>query len=303
MTLVTAIGVGKTFGTQLCFQDAKFTISAETRAGLIGRNGTGKSTLLHIIRGALEHEGTVSRRSDIRIGMLEQNPELPPGATVREAMLAAASAVSEMEKEMRRIHEKLAADPDDSAGLLERLSELEGLFEREGGYVIENRVEQILEGVGFPKVRFGDLVDKLSGGERNRLALGRLLLVEPDLWLLDEPTNHLDLDGITFLEGFLRESRAAAVIVSHDRRFLDPGRSKRGGFIPIRRRTRARGRCGRSGSRRSGASTKSRRSSSRRKKTLSAASRRGSGRRRRRGGRSDWRGSNAWRNRPSRRGR
>ncbi len=217
MPLVTAARLGKHHGTKVLFENASFTLAEGGRVGLIGANGTGKTTLLRILQGLEEFDGQLMRAKNMRVAVLDQDPAFPDAANVRSVLLDAIPHITELEREMADIHERLEAEPK----LLARLGEVEARFEMLGGYDIENRADRILEGLGFPKERHAESVTTLSGGERNRLAFGRLLMNEPDLWLLDEPTNHLDLDGILFLERVLNESHAAAVIISHDRRFLD----------------------------------------------------------------------------------
>ncbi len=221
MSLVAAAGLGKHFGTRVLFEGAEFALAEGCRVGLVGANGTGKTTLFRILHGADDdHDGRLSRRRDLRIAALEQDPRFPEGATVLEAMLAADEELLDLERGMREIHETLERGGGAPA-LLSRLSELETRFEARNGWVLESRAERILEGVGFPRALRASPASTLSGGERGRLAFARVLLQEPDLWLLDEPTNHLDIDGILFLERFLQESRASVVVISHDRRFLD----------------------------------------------------------------------------------
>jgi len=224
MPLLTAAALGKHFGTQVCFRDAEFTLAEGARVGLIGGNGTGKTTLLKIILGLEDYDGTISRRKDLRIATLDQDPKFPEGFTVREAVISGVGHVGELEHRIHELHDRLAHETvskETSAKLLEQLGDLQAEFEHEGGYEIDNRADRILEGLGFPRARHEEKIATLSGGERNRVAFGRLLMVEPDLWLLDEPTNHLDLDGILFLEETMAQSKAAAIIISHDRRLLD----------------------------------------------------------------------------------
>jgi ATP-binding cassette subfamily F protein 3 len=224
MLLLSAEDLGKRYGADWCFRGARFTLDSGTRVGLVGANGTGKTTLLRILLGQLEHDGELSRRRDLRVAYLEQNPSFPPGLTVREAARRSATSVAELERQIADVHHALAAPGpagDGARRLLDRLGALERRFESLGGHDLEHRTDAVLDGLGFPAARFGTPVEALSGGERNRLALACLLLDEPDLWLLDEPTNHLDVDGVAWFERFLVDSSAAAVVVSHDRRFLD----------------------------------------------------------------------------------
>ena len=224
MPLIAAAGLGKQYGTQVCFRDAEFTLAEGARVGLIGANGAGKTTIFRILLGHEDYDGTVSRRKDMRIATLDQDPKFPEGFTVREAVLSGVGHVAELEHKIHELHERLAHESlskEESAKLLDQLGDLQAEFEHEGGYELDNRADRILEGLGFPRSRHEESITTLSGGERNRVAFGRLLMVEPDLWLLDEPTNHLDLDGILFLEETMAQSKSAAIIISHDRRLLD----------------------------------------------------------------------------------
>ncbi len=225
MSLVSAAGLAKHYGSQLCFKDAAFSLEEGDRIALIGANGTGKTTLFRIILGATDFDGTLSLQKGLRIGVLEQDPKLPEGSNVREAVLEA-SPVGGLERAMAGLHEQLGLPGADTPGLLAQLGELETRFEQAGGYSVESLAERILEGLDLSPSRHAEKVETLSGGERSRLALARLLLSAPDLWLLDEPTNHLDLDGIAFLEDFLAQCRASVLVISHDRHFLDAVTSK-----------------------------------------------------------------------------
>jgi len=221
MSLLAAASLGKQVGARFLFRDVEFTLAEGVRVGLIGANGTGKTSLFRIILGDDDHEGTLSKKRGLRIAALEQDPTFPPDCTVREAVVSSDPELADLEHQMRDIHHRLEhAVGEESSRLLSRLSDVETRFDARGGYEVEHRADKILEGIGFPAERHEEMMDKLSGGERGRVAFARLMM-EPDLWLLDEPTNHLDIDGILFLEQFLIDSKASAILVSHDRTFLD----------------------------------------------------------------------------------
>ncbi|HEY6546252.1 MAG TPA: ATP-binding cassette domain-containing protein, partial [Vicinamibacteria bacterium] len=222
MSVIAGSGLGKHYGTRALFEGAEINLAEGTRVGLCGANGSGKTTLFRILEGMeQDFDGRLTRKRDLRMAFLEQDPKFPEGATVFEAMLSADPELLELEHGMKQIHEQLEHHQGDADALLKKLGDMETRFEAKRGWDVESRAERLLEGVGFPSELKEAQVSTLSGGERGRLAFARVLLLEPDLWLLDEPTNHLDIDGILFLESFLRESKAGTVVVSHDRRFLD----------------------------------------------------------------------------------
>ena len=224
MLLLSGSKVSKRYGSLECFSEAGFAIHSGQRVGLIGANGSGKTTLLRIMAGEESHRGTIDRRSNMRIAMLSQAPSFDPESTVRNVVVEGVSNVGSLHHEIDQVNHALAdssRDGQDTKRLLKRLGKLQDRFEALGGHEVEWRAEAILDGLGFPAERHDEPVKFLSGGELNRVSLARLLIQDADLWLLDEPTNHLDIDGIQFLERTILSTNTAAVIVSHDRRFLD----------------------------------------------------------------------------------
>src|SRR5258706_28982 len=227
MPIINVTQVGKSFGAELIFSGVSFQIDEHDRIGLVGPNGAGKTTLLDLLARYEEpDEGTISIARNTRIGYLTQHTDFHPQNTLREEMLTVFAEMRDWERELNDLGIALssAADQDDSAlhdQLLQRYDELQTRFEHAGGYTYENRVDQVLDGLGFTREQQEAPVVQLSGGQQTRAALGKLLLQEPDLLLLDEPTNHLDLAALEWLEAYLSSWKGAMVIVAHDRYFLD----------------------------------------------------------------------------------
>ena len=218
--LVQLNGVSKAFGSQTVLRDVTFQINPSEKIGLIGANGAGKTTLLKIIGRIYEADtGTVTRKSSLEIGILDQIPDFDEQTSVLDEALRAFDSLKAVEREMRELEHAIAERP--SPEVLERYSLLQHQFEVQGGYSYRARTEAALLGVGFSKEALDQPSPALSGGEKNRLALAKLLLSDAELLLLDEPTNHLDIRSIEWLEKFLKETDKTLIVVSHDRFFLD----------------------------------------------------------------------------------
>jgi len=227
MPIVSVIQVSKSYGAERIFDSVSFQINENDRIGLVGPNGAGKSTLLNIIARREEpDEGSVALTRNTRIGYLPQVVDFQPENTLREEMLTVFADVHSWENDLSELALALAspAAHEDIVlheKLLQRYADLQVRFEHAGGYTYENRVDQVLDGLGFTREQQQSPVFQLSGGQQTRAALGKLLLQEPDLLLLDEPTNHLDLKALEWLETYLINWKGAMVVVAHDRYFLD----------------------------------------------------------------------------------
>ena len=222
--LLSVEHIRKHFGSdQPVLADVTFQVFPGYKIGLVGPNGCGKTTLLNIIAGREEHErGKLEKPNDVTIGYLEQRPELTFGRTVIEEARFALAPLIAMQHEAEEIAQKMAtADPQEHDRLASRYDHLHEQLMHRDAYHLDHRIERILHGVGFVDEEFDRAVEKLSGGELNRLSLATLLLAEPDIMLLDEPSNHLDLAATEWLENFLAATSAAVILVSHDRYFLD----------------------------------------------------------------------------------
>ena len=214
------------FTGEYLFNDVTFLINERERIGLVGRNGAGKTTLLRIINGEQEPEGgTVSRPNNMTIGYLRQEMRTTGAGTVFEETIKAFDEALKLKHRIAGYNEQLSHRTDfhDSSYLqmIDRLHEANERFSLLGGNEMEGEAEKVLLGLGFMPEDFGRKLAEFSGGWRMRVELARLLLKKPDLLLLDEPTNHLDIESIQWLEEYLRQSKGAVILVSHDRAFLD----------------------------------------------------------------------------------
>ena len=225
MILLTLAGVSKSFGMNCVLKDINLTLPAGARMGLIGVNGSGKSTLFRLIAGGMEpDEGTVSLVRGTRVGMLTQEADIESNLTVKQELERVFEPVREMERRLRWLEGEIA-DSHEDADAVDRLSReyarLTDRFEEAGGYEWPSRIQGVLAGLGFAKGREDQPAHILSGGEKTRLCLARLLLTQPDLLMLDEPTNHLDLEAVQWLEETLRKYRGTVLVISHDRYFMN----------------------------------------------------------------------------------
>jgi ATP-binding cassette subfamily F protein 3 len=226
MSLVRFDHVTKHYGANIVLDDVCWQISADDRVGLIGNNGSGKTTLFKIAAGEIsEFKGTLARAKRARIGYLHQEPEFDSNQKLRDAIRTAAfEHIQEMERQMEYLTEQMSAvnDEEEQAEILDQYAHVHEKYEAHGGYDYEHRIDAVLAGMGFRTKDFDLPMNVLSGGQKGRSAIAKLLLEEPDLLLLDEPTNHLDLEATEWLEEFIKkEYRGAVVVVSHDRYFLD----------------------------------------------------------------------------------
>ncbi len=221
MSLLTAANLSKSFGPDEIFFGISLSIPANARIGLVGVNGVGKTTLLRILLGEEEASvGKVHRAKNLRMGYLPQEAVTDSRRTLWDECMSALEDLTEIQRRLHDMEIAMAADPNDT-GLIERYGALQHRFDRLGGFTFEYEIERTLTGLGFGKDEYNKPLNILSGGQRTRAVLARLLLSNPDLLLLDEPTNHLDIQAMEWLESHLKSWEGAAVMVSHDRYFLD----------------------------------------------------------------------------------
>ena len=221
MSLIRLENVTKRYDPDLILDDISVAIEHGDRIGLIGRNGTGKTTLIKIINGMLANfKGKVTPAKGLRIGYLSQEPDLARDCTLRQEMLKVFEKRRALEDKMLLLAEEM--ETQEAPELLARYAQIQEQHDRLGGYDYEHQINRILGGLGFNASDFNLPIQVLSGGQKSRATLAKLLLEAPDLLLFDEPTNHLDIKGIEWLENYLNiEYNGAVLVVSHDRYFLD----------------------------------------------------------------------------------
>lgn len=225
MIILQANQVARLFGADVLFENIQMEIDSHARIALVGRNGAGKSTLLKIIAGSEQPDaGQVIRNKSIRLGYLAQNTGLDSNESVWNEMLEAFDSVRQMEKRMRQLEVDMGQIDVTSAqyqSLLKEYDQIQHQFAENNGYGYENEIRSVLHGFQFGAEFYDQTINTLSGGQKTRLALAKLLLQKPDLLILDEPTNHLDIETLSWLENYLQAYQGALLIVSHDRYFLD----------------------------------------------------------------------------------
>ncbi|MFC2947549.1 ABC-F family ATP-binding cassette domain-containing protein [Virgibacillus sediminis] len=224
MILMQLNGVSKSFGAEEILSNVKMEIKDRDRIAIVGRNGAGKSTLLKIMAGEYTYDdGELFQPKETTIGYLSQHTSLESDKTIWEEMLEVFQHLIDREQDLRELEQKMGNEvsSDKSQKLLEEYDRLQQAFQHDGGYMYEAEIKSVLSGLNFQDYSYDTPIRELSGGQKTRLALGKLLLTKPSLLILDEPTNHLDIETLGWLENYLNGYPGAITIVSHDRYFLD----------------------------------------------------------------------------------
>lgn len=221
--ILSCNNISKSFGTDVIIKSCSFNIEDHEKAAIVGINGAGKSTLLKIITGEEPADtGIVTLAKDKTLGYLAQQQDLQSDRSIYDELLSVKQYILDMESELRRIEAAMNnASGDELESLMNRYTNLNHEFEMNNGYAYKSEITGVLKGLGFTEEDFSLHVNTLSGGQKTRVSLGKLLLSKPDIIMLDEPTNHLDMDSISWLENYLLNYSGAVLIVAHDRYFLD----------------------------------------------------------------------------------
>lgn len=221
--ILSCNNITKTFGTDAILSNCSFHIEEREKAAIVGPNGAGKSTLLKIIMGRLPaDDGTVTISKDKTLGYLAQHQNLSSDGTIYDELLSVKKDIIALEEKIRETEQQMKnATGEQLDTLLDQYTKMNHQFELENGYAYQSEIVGVLKGLGFTEDDFSLPVNTLSGGQKTRVALGKLLLSKPDIILLDEPTNHLDMESIRWLENYLLGYNGSVIIVAHDRYFLD----------------------------------------------------------------------------------
>ncbi|MEG0381590.1 MAG: ATP-binding cassette domain-containing protein, partial [Kurthia sp.] len=216
---IKAEEISKNFGGNPLFDKLTVDVHAGDHVAIVGNNGCGKTTLLKILAGEERADtGRVIKQKDSVVGFLHQIPNYP-NVTANEVLYEAFDDITNLQRTMKDIESEMALN-EDIEKLLVKYGELQELFEAKGGYMLDSKVANIANGLGITSL-LTEAFSKLSGGEKTKVTLGKILLQEPDILLLDEPTNHLDLQAIEWLESYLQSFKGTVIIVSHDRQFMN----------------------------------------------------------------------------------
>ncbi|QWT54002.1 ABC-F family ATP-binding cassette domain-containing protein [Eubacterium sp. MSJ-33] len=221
--LLACQNISKAFGTKEILRDVNFHVNEKEKIAIVGINGSGKTTLLKIIMGEeTADNGQIILAKDTAIGYLSQHQDISFDNTIYGEMLAAKQYIVDLEANIRRLeHDMKHAEGEELENILEAYNRLSSKYDRDNGYSYESEITGVLKGLGFGPDDYDRHINTLSGGQKMRIALGRLLLTRPDIIILDEPTNHLDMPSISWLESFLSSYPGSVIIVSHDRYFID----------------------------------------------------------------------------------
>ena len=221
--ILSCSNITKSFGDKHILKQVSFHLEDHEKAAIVGINGAGKSTLLKVLIGKLNaDDGVVTWAKGASIGYLAQHQDLEGAETIYDALLEVKKPVIQMEARIRSLElEMKSASGDELETKLSEYSRLNHEFEMADGYSYQSEITGVLKGLGFTEDEFSKPITALSGGQKTRVSLGKLLLTKPDILLLDEPTNHLDMESIAWLETYLRNYSGAVIIVAHDRYFLD----------------------------------------------------------------------------------
>ncbi len=222
MSILTVKNMSHVFGGRVIYEDVSFKLNKGEHVGFIGANGEGKSTFMKIITNKLmPDEGVIEWAKRVRVGYMDQHAELQKGKTVRDTLKTAFDYLFSIEEELNNVYMKMGEEGADVEKLMETAAELQDIIDTSDFYMIDTKVEEVARGIGLIEIGLDKDVDELSGGQRSKILLGKLLLENPDILLLDEPTNYLDEEHILWLKDYLLNYENAFILISHDMEFLN----------------------------------------------------------------------------------
>lgn len=227
MIVLSCNDVSKAYVVDNIIENISFTINDNEKVGLIGLNGAGKTTLFNILTGNLEPDfGEIYKAKGKKLGYLKQNTNIESNRSIMDEMLTIFDEVIKLEEELHKLSHKISCftendSQEELAALMDSYAKMSELFEEKDGYSFKSLIKGVLKGLGFSEEEFGKPINLLSGGQKSRVMLAKLLLEKADILLLDEPTNHLDINAISWLEKYIKDFKGAVIIISHDRYFLD----------------------------------------------------------------------------------